>query len=163
MRLRIRSSRPLDDPEEHEPVHAQDLDTVTHRLQRALCRRPVDVAVVGLPEGDLAHQLDPPVVDREQDAREHEPDHDAGQEARPMIVARITRTIAYSNGGRVRRMSHTHSTMKARPRKTRTPPTIIRGISSMNAPEHDRRERDERGEEPGGPRVHVHAFGQGSG
>ena len=50
-----------------------------------------------------------------------------------MIVARITRTTAYSNGGRVRRLSQTHSTMKARPRNTSTPPTIIRGISSMTA------------------------------
>ena len=50
-----------------------------------------------------------------------------------MIVARISRTITYSTFGRVRRLSQTHSTMKARPMNTSTPPTMIRGINSTTA------------------------------
>ncbi len=46
-----------------------------------------------------------------------------------MIPTRITSTTAYSSGGSSRRLSQTHSTMKASPRNTSTPPTIIRGIS----------------------------------
>ena len=46
-----------------------------------------------------------------------------------MIASKIARTTAYSSGGNNRRLSQTHSTMKARPRNTSTPPTIIRGIS----------------------------------
>ena len=48
-----------------------------------------------------------------------------------MIPVRITRTTTYSSFGSVRRLSQTHSTMNERPRKTSTPPTIMRGISSM--------------------------------
>ena len=47
------------------------------------------------------------------------------------IVRRIARTIAYSSAGRDRRTSTTHSTMKPSPMKTSTPPTIIRGMTSM--------------------------------
>ena len=46
-----------------------------------------------------------------------------------MTAAKIASTTAYSSGGSNRRLSQTHSTMKASPRNTRTPPTIIRGIS----------------------------------
>ncbi len=46
-----------------------------------------------------------------------------------MIPTRITTTTAYSSGGSSFRLSQTHSTRKARPMKTSTPPTIIRGIS----------------------------------
>ena len=46
-----------------------------------------------------------------------------------MIPSKITTTTAYSRGGSDRRLSQTHSTMKDRPRNTKTPPTIIRGIS----------------------------------
>ena len=48
-----------------------------------------------------------------------------------MIAAKITSTTPYSTGGRILRLSQTHSTRKARPRNTSTPPTIIRGISSI--------------------------------
>ena len=67
--------------EEHEPVHAQDLDGIAEGPERRpFGRRSVHVGVVGLPERDLAHQLDPAVVDREQHDREHQADHHAGQE-----------------------------------------------------------------------------------
>ena len=149
-------------PEEQEPVHAQDLDTVTHRLQRrALAGRPVDVAVVGLPEGHLAHQLDPPVVDREQDAREHEPDHDAGQKAPP-----DDRGEDHQDDGVLERrqgpphVPHPLDDEGEAEEDQDTADDHPRDQLEERRPEHDRRERDERGEEPGGPRVHVHAFGQ---
>ncbi len=48
-----------------------------------------------------------------------------------MITAKITSTTPYSSGGKTLRLSQTHSTRNARPRNTSTPPTIIRGISSI--------------------------------
>ena len=51
-----------------------------------------------------------------------------------MIPSRITTTTAYSRGGSDRRLSQTHSTMKASPRNTSTPPTIIFGISATTEP-----------------------------
>ena len=50
-----------------------------------------------------------------------------------MIPATIASTTAYSSGGSTRRLSQTHSTMKASPRNTRTPPTMIRGISPITS------------------------------
>ena len=61
-------------PEEHEPVQAEDLHTLGETLQGdAVAGGTVDVAAERRPEGDLAHEVDPPIVDGEQDDREEQP------------------------------------------------------------------------------------------
>ena len=79
-----------------------------------------------------------------------------------MIPARITRTTTYSTFGSVRRLSQTQSTMNVRPRNTSTPPTIMRGISSITAaPNTTAASGTSAGDESRGPRVDVHALREG--
>ena len=67
--------------EEDEPAHPQDLDAVGEPAELGAFRRgPIDVRAIGLAEGDLVHQLDPAVADREQHDGEHEADHHTDQE-----------------------------------------------------------------------------------
>lgn len=69
-------------PEEHEPMHPEDLHAISKRPQCfALFVRPVDVAAIRIPEDRLADLLDPAVVDREQHDREHEANRNPGQQA----------------------------------------------------------------------------------
>ena len=88
-------------------------------------RAAVDVAAVRLPERNLAHQLDPAVADCEQDDREHQADHDAGQEYRPLRGSR---------DDPVRRAAGTAAPPTRRCRRARGTPGPRRrscGISSM--------------------------------
>ena len=67
--------------EEDEPAHPQDLDLLGEPAELgALVRRAIDVGAIGLAEGDLAHQLDPAVADREQHDGRHQADHHPDQE-----------------------------------------------------------------------------------
>ena len=82
-----------------------------------------------------------------------------GRNPLAMIPPRITRTTTYSTLGSVRRSSQTHSTMNVSPRNTSTPPMIARGISSISAaPNRRAASGTSDSDEPGGPRVDVHAF-----
>ena len=146
--------------EEDEPGDPQQLDLAREPAELgALGRRPIDVGAIGLAEGDLTHQLDPAVADGEQHDRENQADHHAPRNPHTMIPTRITTTTAYSSGGSNLRLSQTHSTRKARPMKTSTPPTIIRGISpTTEAPNTTAASGTVAAIEPGGPRVHAHAL-----
>ena len=82
--------RPLADPlqespsrsEEHEPVQAEDLHALGKALQGdAVARGSIDVAAERRPERYLSHEVDPTVVDREQDDREKQPDLESGHDA----------------------------------------------------------------------------------
>ena len=108
-------------------------------------------------ERDLVHQLDPAVVHREQHDREHEADHDAGQEPRVMI----------------RREDHEDDDVLGRRQR---PPLVPDPLDDEReadedehaaddhpgdqlddgGAEHDGRERHERGDEARGPRVDAH-------
>ena len=80
-RRRIPLEQAVRRSEEDEPAHPQDLDAVGEPPQLGtLVGRTIDVAAIGLSEGDLVHQLDPAVADREQHDREHQADHHADQE-----------------------------------------------------------------------------------
>ena len=82
--------RPLADPldespgrsEEHEAIQTEDLDTVGEPLQGgAVAGGSVDVAAERRPERYLSHEVDPTVVDREQDDREEQPHLEPGHDA----------------------------------------------------------------------------------
>ena len=82
--------RPLADPldespgrsEEHESIQAEDLDTVGEPLQGdAVAGGSVHVAAERRAKRHLPHEVDPTVVDREQDDREKQSHLESGHDA----------------------------------------------------------------------------------
>ena len=144
--------------EEDEPVHPQDLDTVRKPAELVAFRRgPIDVAAVRLAESDLVHQVDPTVADREQHGGEHDADHDPDQEPpdddrcqdreHDGVLERREQPPLVPDPLDDERQPEEHQ---------HTPDDHPRDQPDDLRADHDGGQRDERRDEPGGPRVHAH-------
>ena len=132
-RWRTFSSRRFVDPKKTKPETRRIWTRSVSPRSSARSSRSVDVGAVGLAERDLADELDPAVADSEQHHSEHEADHDPDQEPPDDDPGQDREHDGVLERRAHCRLSQTHSTRKASPRNTRTPPTIIRGISPITS------------------------------
>ena len=149
-------------PEEHEPVQAEDLDTVDEALQGdAFAGWAVYVAAERGPERDLSHQVDPTVVDREQHDRQDQPHLESGQE--PLRGYREhdredDQVLAHWQ--RVPHVDDPHHQERQADEYQHAPHEHPRDQSHERSAEEDGRERDEGGHEACAPPVGLHLLGQ---
>ena len=131
-RSRIRSSSPLAVPKNTNPFTRRIWTCRPTSERDPVGGRTVDVAPVRGAELDVVHQRDPAVVHREEDERHDQAEHHPGQE--PAEGDRQEDQEQHHVLGQRQGSADVEEPFDEEPQadETSTPPTIIRGITSIS-------------------------------